>query len=1746
MPDNSDSDSSPKSSSSSSSSSGADGDRAVTVPGMSPTAGPDQDPTALPDPESPSNAQQSSDESGSSDGVLVELPGNSDQTQDSRRSRRDPDSGILVNIDGSMQEQPEDSTREESFEDATDQLGMVGGRSVRLDDSMAVIEIGESSGGGFVAGDLSQIQAECQKYKDEREVFRSEIVGLWQHLQDMVNHQSFIVSNSDELVEHLHQLESPVDEKVSSSSPMPLHSMLGDCSKFIFHLKGILDEKASSGGMIRELNAALYTKEQEIEDLNVKALEFSMSHDVVISYLRSLRETWAEPLKDKANVSEKLLASLESVVGPEEDTHVDGTSLVERKTLLLIEKHKQFLMEIEQLGQTLAQIKPDFEVSGDHGAIVALTVAREELLESKRKEAYLQEKIDGLEKKVKTMEENLDAANAATSKTRIELEQAESKLATTREKLSMAVTKGKSLLQSRDSLKQSLAEKTSELEGCMLELHKKSESLRATEASVEELKQLLTDKTREFEDCLVELQQKSDALETAKINAEDLNKTYNMVNSLQDSLSQRDMVLQEIEQVILESNFQQEVLSLEVADRIKWLVNQKNVADIIFTENHKIKDALSLVDLPEIILHSELSSQVNWLVNSLNNAIKDITKMQEEISGLHLTVASHESELSSTREEIYHLTASLLEEKQEKNVLQSGHADLRSKYEDIAGKFSVVSSEKNELIKVLVEVSEITLDNESLADTNSIIEKCMVKMKEGNNVSIAKSDQFERLQSLLYMRDQELMLCKEMLEDELIDRSERMRLSDELQKVSVEVTNLRNDKESLQKELLRVEEKFSLLREKLSMAVKKGKGLVQEREGFKLSLDEKKSEIEKLKHELQLKDSAIFDCKEQINHLSAFPEIHQKLEAENNSLKDQREQIERNLCERNSYLQALLESIEKIALPSENTFEGPIEKVNWIVKHIQEAEIAKIHLEEELVKVKEESILHANRLVDAFATIESLENKLSKAEEQISCIAEERKELELGKTSMEQELEKITGEALMNAGKLADALATLKSLENALSLSEKRNSILYAEKNEAEDKHEKQIITLNAKLSECMEELVGTRGSSEIQSAELNGHLENLKMLMMDESLLSLMTAEFRKMINNLRNIGLIMKDIHEQFAAKGLHIHHGLEDEEFFKLVSVPDFANFINDVKFHSNARMTNLDDISSFSEVVEGLHDQTKFIGQCFKIFSTHMDDHTADMLQASHVVRDEFIHILELEESMKLDVDKLEAHNMVVEAKMVSMQKEVVTLLSACMDATKEIQIEFHDLFDSEFASEEDIMKTSVESILKEDAAARLQEDGSEYVNAANSLLSAARSLKIQSRQLRDVKEVWKADLENLKSKLQHAELTAKTVSQDVERVSTLEKDLATLQEICTEMRIKIDNYQAREDMIRAKEEELLSLDCISSSKDRGRNDQVLSEAQLEILIEKVSEKKIPFSESDSLDQGFPFSSPFDKLLYIVDKATEVQHRVDKLTSEKEDLQLILASHVTEIEHLKKATELLGSNYRELELARADIFELTSGLERIIQGLGGNEAFGDQKPITMKALLSLLERLTIASSVESENSRSRIQDLKTKLQAREKAVDELTAKIKVLEDSFHAQLAHSETAKESTIFEASSSGMASEMSEIQDVGPIVKNSVSPASTVTHVRTMRKGSNDHLVLNIDSETERLIASQETDDKGHVFKSLNTSGLIPKQGKLIADRVDSIWVSGGRLLMNRPRARLGLIAYWLFLHLWLLGTIV
>jgi predicted RNase H-like nuclease (RuvC/YqgF family) len=79
------------------------------------------------------------------------------------------------------------------------------------------------------------------------------------------------------------------------------------------------------------------------------------------------------------------------------------------------------------------------------------------------------------------------------------------------------------------------------------------------------------------------------------------------------------------------------------------------------------------------------------------------------------------------------------------------------------------------------------------------------------------------------------------------------------------------------------------------MAIKKGKGLVQDRDNLKGLINEKNSEIERLKVDLQKQESAVSEYKDEINRLSSDLENIPKLEAVINEKNSEIEQLKVDL-----------------------------------------------------------------------------------------------------------------------------------------------------------------------------------------------------------------------------------------------------------------------------------------------------------------------------------------------------------------------------------------------------------------------------------------------------------------------------------------------------------------------------------------------------------------------------------------------------------------------------------------------------------------------------------------------------------------------------------------------------------------------------------------------------------------------------------------------------------------------------------
>jgi uncharacterized coiled-coil DUF342 family protein len=198
----------------------------------------------------------------------------------------------------------------------------------------------------------------------------------------------------------------------------------------------------------------------------------------------------------------------------------------------------------------------------------------------------------------------------------------------------------------------------------------------------------------------------------------------------------------------------------------------------------KVKDGLASVAFPETLSSIEIDSQINWLIELLYQAREDAEKMEE--------TSVVKSQLNPLNEEINRLTESLTEEKQRRDALSNKVAEL-------SANLSTISSEKSKLLNALEESFHIKYDCGN-PSTEIVIENFISSIREMAKLSLIDSANLEKLQSLLYERDQELNLCKKLLEEDAVGKTEIKALNEE-------VAKLKEEKDSLQKESERVKEK---------------------------------------------------------------------------------------------------------------------------------------------------------------------------------------------------------------------------------------------------------------------------------------------------------------------------------------------------------------------------------------------------------------------------------------------------------------------------------------------------------------------------------------------------------------------------------------------------------------------------------------------------------------------------------------------------------------------------------------------------------------------------------------------------------------------------------------------------------------------------------------------------------------------------------------------------------------------------
>ncbi|KAJ0493561.1 hypothetical protein HanIR_Chr12g0587561 [Helianthus annuus] len=1597
-----------------------------------------------------------------------------------------------------------------------------------------------------VAGNQKEITP--HDYEEERRVLMKEVSNLHHQLKALSNRQSLVDEND---VGDSTLGISEGDEK----SNLPLSEMVNECSKYIEYS---MNERLQSEGTIKELHATLHTKDKEIEDLTIRVNEQSKLQDAV----------------------DRILSSLVTAFGGAElsDTSVNGKLYyLEEGTSYILTQYNYFLSGVNMLAHCMAEVKSDFPMENYMETI--FPSLREELIGLKQKELEFNEKNTVLTEQLDKNRETIELLNAEIVKLRGEVEQEKTRYTNTKEKLSMAVTKGKALVQQRDSLKQLVAEKTSELERCLVELQEKST---------------------------------------------ELTQTGILANSLQEALTQRDAVIGKCTELLCQA-------------------------------------------LPEVAQAPDLEYQLNWLLESYNLAKDQSIKLHDENNAMKEAASA----------QIDHLTASLLVESQEKH-------HLKEQLEEIACK------------------------------------------------SPMDIEVFEKIQSLLYTSDLESKMYEQILELELDNRSHELHAS-------------KDELNSLQMNLQRSEEKASLLREKLSMAVKKGKGLVQERENMKQQMAEKNAQIEALMVDFRKQESTLSDYRDQVA----------KLESE-------RDQIGQFLAQSNMMLQDIIEIIDGISISFSSELEEPVEKVKWFAAYVSECqiakdeagqltnkltealvnmksledalsvseqnvsqlsetkrelevskiqaeqevetlkeeidtlnnklvetlktvkslednlagsqktigllteekselEIAKCHVEEELHKAMNEITFQTSNLDDAKKTIKSLEDALSVSEQNISQLSEKKRELEASKTHAEQEVETLTEEIGMLNNKLVETLKTVNSLEDKLAGSQKTVSLLTEEKSELEivkchveeelrkamdeitsqtsnismlmsEKEEAQmevqrvkeevsfhasnlddakktiksleetIFQLNTNVSQFSQEnetAVDNRtvlereikklkeeAKHEISTLktalaavndkwgpQLSGFVGNLMVLLKDESLFSLFKQSFEKKIESLKDIDRLLKDMKDSFDIEQLQDHLAIEENFQSPAFLFTDFNDDWNTGMINDEFNHEDIEGISSYvSNTFDNLNTKNQIIANQFGNYSTLIDDIIASLLKKLEAIRNTIPLVVQQTVSLQQKVENVQMEKEMQDNKVVTLENGIKVLLSACADVTKDLKSYFENnmlqadptIVDDDVAvadikvAADDLLfaARNVQSVMeqlvgvKENMSTTIESLQTELKNTSSMYdksKEVIEELQIKLEKTSSMYDKSKEVIEELNIKLEKTSSTydkAKGLIEELQgelektgpmyekvkeendafqkRVFKLETELEASRESCNEMSSRLEDYRAKEDRWNERESEL-SARSISSVKDHEDDAEkaLLSASQIKALFDKIDGITIPFPNLVVGDKQVQDSNPVEKLFYIVDNVNELLDQLTLLTHANEDLQSTVSKQALEVDHLK-------GEYRD-------------GLQSIIRKLGGEESIGVRKPADVAGLVLVLEELVQGVILDGQDSRS-------KLVETQKFAEELSRKVKLMEDFIQNRTGGPDTIQERGVIGATSYPSGSEISEIDDQVTVGKVGLPLVPSAAQMRSLRKsGSSEQLAITIDSESDRLLDKAETvEDKGHIFKSLHTSGLVPVQGKMIADRLDGLWVSGGQALMRRPRARLGLIAYWLMLHLWLLGTIL
>lgn len=281
----------------------------------------------------------------------------------------------------------------------------------------------------------------------------------------------------------------------------------------------------------------------------------------------------------------------------------------------------------------------------------------------------------------------------------------------------------------------------------------------------------------------------------------------------------------------------------------------------------------------------------------------------------------------------------------------------------------------------------------------------------------------------------------------------------------------------------------------------------------------------------------------------------------------------------------------------------------------------------------------------------------------------------------------------------------------------------------------------------------------------------------------------------------------------------------------SIRDSLDNISDLeKDNGEVSAVDGDFILSFSKTVEGFQLRNKILAEKFGRFSSYLDEFIAALLKKLQVTRDEFVVVFEHIESLKQKVNSLEMHKQEQDNAIALLENDMMTLLSACTDATRELQFEVkNNLLDLSSLPDLKKLRHGFFQEIGEIGVVPVQEshqnlEGSKYGKVAETLLLATRKVQALCKHFESTTDVAASTIVDLQNDLKEARTASEKAIKESDlkqnTISKLEADVEALETSCGKLRLIIEEYEAKEARLKEREAKVLSLHNSLLMKERG--------------------------------------------------------------------------------------------------------------------------------------------------------------------------------------------------------------------------------------------------------------------------------------------------------------------------------------